>query len=63
MTAFPPFPTGDCRLINASVPLCLLDARDGGDVQSEALALCRRHNHRRKDPPTGRRRSRRHVYR
>ena len=38
MTAFPPFPTGDHRLINASVPLCLLDARDGGNAQSDALA-------------------------
>ena len=38
MTAFPPFPTDDYRLINASVPLCLLDARDGGDAQSGALA-------------------------
>jgi cytosine/adenosine deaminase-related metal-dependent hydrolase len=38
MTAFPPFPTGDYRLINASVPVCLLDIRHGGDAQSDALA-------------------------
>jgi cytosine deaminase len=38
MTAFPHFPTDDYRLINASVPVCLLDTRDGGDAQSGALA-------------------------
>jgi cytosine/creatinine deaminase len=38
MTDFPPFPTGDYRLVNASVPVCLLAARDGGDPQSDTLA-------------------------
>jgi cytosine/creatinine deaminase len=38
MTDFPPFPTGDYRLINARVPVCLLAARDGGDAQSDTLA-------------------------
>jgi cytosine/creatinine deaminase len=38
MTAFPSFSTDDYRLINASVPLCLLDTCDGGDAQSGELA-------------------------
>jgi cytosine deaminase len=37
MTVFSPFPTGDYRLINGSMPVCLLDVRDGGDAQSGAL--------------------------
>jgi cytosine/creatinine deaminase len=38
MTAFPLVPTGDYRLINASVPLCLLAAAEGGSLRSDALA-------------------------
>jgi cytosine deaminase len=38
MTDFPSFPTGDYRLINARVPVCLLAARDGGGAQSDTLA-------------------------
>ena len=38
MTAFPSFSTDDYRLINVSIPLCLLDTRDGGDAQSGELA-------------------------
>jgi cytosine deaminase len=38
MTAFPLVPTGDYRLVNATVPLCLLAAADGGDARSDALA-------------------------
>lgn len=38
MTAFSPFPTGDYRLVNGSVPVCLVDVRDGGEAQSDALA-------------------------
>ena len=32
------FPPGDYRLTNVSVPLCLLDAKDGGDAESETVA-------------------------
>jgi cytosine deaminase len=38
MTVFPLVPTGDYRLVNATVPLCLLEAADGGDARSDALA-------------------------
>ncbi len=38
MTAFLPVPTGDYRLTNATVPLCLLAATDGGSPNSDALA-------------------------
>jgi cytosine deaminase len=38
MTAFPSFSTDDYRLINVSIPLCLLDTCDGGDAQSGELA-------------------------
>jgi cytosine/creatinine deaminase len=44
MTAFPPFRdlsllgSVTYRIVNASVPICLLDARDGGDPGSETLA-------------------------
>ncbi|HEY1722156.1 MAG TPA: cytosine deaminase [Magnetospirillaceae bacterium] len=38
MTAFPPFPSGDSyRIVRARLPVCLLDASDGGDPSSEAL--------------------------
>jgi cytosine/creatinine deaminase len=43
MTVFSPFPTaavfptGDYRLVHASVPVCLLDAKDGGDAGTDAL--------------------------
>jgi cytosine deaminase len=43
MPVSPPFPNADrfsspdYRLINASIPRCLLDARDGGDAVSDAL--------------------------
>jgi hypothetical protein len=38
MTSFPSIPGGDYRLINATVPLCLLEAAEGGNAQSDALA-------------------------
>ena len=44
MSAFLPFPSadlfsrGDYRLVNASLPVCLLDSKDGGDGGSDALA-------------------------
>ena len=38
MTSFPSIPGGDYRLINATVPLCLLEAADGGNARSDALA-------------------------
>lgn len=31
------FPSSDYRLINASVPVCHLDANDGGDAASDAI--------------------------
>jgi cytosine/creatinine deaminase len=43
MSAFPPFPSvdlfssGNYRLVNASLPVCLLDGKDGGDAGSDAL--------------------------
>src|SRR5579863_1411016 len=43
MTTVPIFPTadsfprGDYRLINATIPSCLLDAKHGGDSGSDAL--------------------------
>jgi len=37
MTTFSPFPSGDYRLVNARVPKCLLEAKDGGDEKSDAL--------------------------
>ena len=37
MTAFPHFPNGDCRLVHASVPRCLLDRTAGGDFTTDAL--------------------------
>lgn len=44
MSAPPPFPSaavfpgGDYRLTNASVPVCLVETKDGGDPASDALA-------------------------
>jgi len=38
MTTFSPFPPGDYRLINAHVPICLIDRKHGGDPDSDALA-------------------------
>ena len=37
MTIFSPFPPGDYRLVNATVPQCLLERKDGGDRDSGAL--------------------------
>jgi cytosine/creatinine deaminase len=43
MTVFSTFPNidafsrSDCRLVNASLPVCLLDGKDGGDAQSGGL--------------------------
>jgi cytosine deaminase len=43
MSAFLPFPSvdlfprGDYRLVNASLPVCLLDGKEGGDGGSDAL--------------------------
>jgi cytosine/creatinine deaminase len=37
MTVFPPFPSGDYRLVRASAPACLLDGAASGDPASDAL--------------------------
>src|SRR5579871_555724 len=38
MTGFPSIPSGDFRVINARVPVCVLDPAQGGQPHSDALA-------------------------